>query len=80
LPYTRQKKEAQLALDEVEKDARLARDKANKDALLALYKAKNDLRLANLSLEDVRAKNNALKSQWVTNSFSSVEPRPIELC
>lgn len=63
------KKEAQLALDEVEKEARLARDKANKDAQLALDKAKDDLRLVNLSLEEVRAENNALKSQWVTHSF-----------
>jgi hypothetical protein len=74
------KKEAQLALDKVnadaqlaqhvvEKEACLARDKANKGAQLALDKAKDDLRLANLSLEECRAENNALKSKWVTHNF-----------
>lgn len=60
---------AQLALDKVEKEARLANDKANKGAQLALDKAKDDLRLANLSLDECRAENNALKSQWVTHNF-----------
>jgi hypothetical protein len=61
--------DAQLALRKVEKEARLARDKANKDAQLALDKANDDLRLANLSLEECRAENNSLKSQWVTHNF-----------
>jgi len=63
------KKEAQLALYEVEKEARLARIKANKDARVALYKTKDELRLANLSLEECRAENSALKSKWVIHSF-----------
>jgi len=54
-------KDAQVALYEAKKEARLARDKANKDAKLALDKAKEDLRFANLSLEECRAENNALK-------------------
>jgi hypothetical protein len=57
------KKEAQLDLDEVKNWARLARDIAKTRAQLALDSAKADLRLANLSLEEFRAENNALKSQ-----------------
>jgi hypothetical protein len=63
------KKEAQLDLDGVKNWARLARDIAKTRAQLALDSAKADLRLANLSLEEFRAENNALKSQWVTHSF-----------
>jgi hypothetical protein len=62
-------KDAQVALYEAKKEARLARDKANKDAKLALDKAKEDLRFANLSLEECRAENNALKFRWVIHSF-----------
>jgi hypothetical protein len=73
------KRESFRMLDQAKKEAQLALDKVKADAQLALNKAEDDLRLANLSLEECRAENNALKSQWVTQ-FSSVEPHPIKQC
>jgi len=63
------KEDARLALEEAKKEAQLVLDKVNADAKLALDKAEGDLRLANLSLKEYRAENNALKSKWVTQSF-----------
>ncbi|KAI0285759.1 hypothetical protein BGY98DRAFT_239644 [Russula aff. rugulosa BPL654] len=76
------KKEAQLDLDEVKNWARLARDIAKTRAQLALDSAKADLRLANLSLEEFRAENNALKSQVmkfrsVRNTVDSLPSTPL---
>jgi hypothetical protein len=73
------KRESCLMLDKAKEDARLALDKVKLVAKLSREKVLDDLRLANLSLEECRAENNALKSQWVTQ-FSSLEPHLIELC
>ncbi|KAN0121331.1 hypothetical protein V8E52_003919 [Russula decolorans] len=61
-----------------QKEARLqvARDKANKDAKLALDKVKEDLRFANLSLEECRAENNALK---FSNCTIKSSPKPVQV-
>lgn len=73
------KRESCRMLDKAKEDARLALDEAKLVFQLSQEKVLDDLRLANLSLEECRAENNTLKSQWVTQS-SSLEPHLIELC
>lgn len=73
------KRESCLMLDKAKENARLAVDGVKLVAQLSLEKIQDDLRLANISLEECRAENNALKSQWVTQ-VPSVEPHLIELC
>jgi hypothetical protein len=64
------KEESRVALDKTEEEARIALDKANEEARVALNKAKEEMRLANQRLEELRSENDALKSRWVTRTFS----------
>ena len=62
--------EARVAMEEAEEEARIALDRANEEARVALNKAEEEIRLANQRLEELRSKYEALKSRWVTRTFS----------
>jgi translation initiation factor 4G len=64
------KEEARVALDKAKEEARIALDKANEEARLTLNKAEEGMRLANQRLEELRSEYDALKSRWVTRTFS----------